>query len=134
MRHSGDPKLHLALASWMVVAGEQIASIESLEQKHVSHACELETSIILRLRPELVDLEAANGAGIAFESKFYTPDFSAPSRVFVPRAFDQLSRTGAFGHPELGTPEKGELLLEVASHEFVSFVREFASWPELEAQ
>ena len=64
--------------------------------------------MILRLRPELVRLEAARGATIPFESAFYFPDFSRPSRVDVPRTFDQLSETGAFGHPEIAEAEKGE--------------------------
>jgi creatinine amidohydrolase len=135
LRHrESKPDLFIAFASWMDVASQQIANIESLAHKHVTHACELETSVILRLRPELVKLEAAKGANIPFASKFYTPDFSAPSRVYVPRSFDQLSRSGAFGHPELGTLEKGEALLEVAVRAFVAFVREFATWPALEVQ
>ena len=85
--------------------------------------------MILRLRPELVKMDAAHGANIAFESAFYFPDFSRPSRVDVPRAFDQLSATGAFGHPELAEAEKGDALFTAAVTEVVSFVREFAGWP-----
>lgn len=126
--HRHLPELWLAFASWMDLAGEQIAAIDALEQKHVTHACELETSMILRLEPQLVCLEAARGANIAFESAFYTPDFSRGSRVDVPRAFEQLSTTGAFGHPETATAEKGETLFEVATREVVAFVREFGAW------
>ena len=85
--------------------------------------------MILNLRPELVRPGAARGANIPFESAFYCPDFSRPSRVDVARTFDQLSETGAFGHPETGTAEKGEALFEAAAGEVVSFVREFAGWP-----
>jgi creatinine amidohydrolase/Fe(II)-dependent formamide hydrolase-like protein len=91
--------------------------------------------MILRLRPELVRPETdRTGANIAFDSAFYCPDFSRPSRVDVARTFDQLSRTGAFGHPELATPEKGEALLAAATREVVAFVREFAAWPRLDPQ
>ena len=61
--------------------------------------------MILHIRPELVDMTEARGASIPFESNFYCPDFSRPSRVDVPRAFDMLSETGAFGHPEIATIE-----------------------------
>ena len=47
------------------------------------------------------------------------------------RTFDQLSETGAFGHPETGTADKGEALFEAAADEVVSFVREFAGWPAI---
>ena len=89
--------------------------------------------MILRLRPELVRMDEATGARIAFDSAFYCPDFSSPSRVDVPRSFDSLSISGAFGHPETGQPDKGEALFAAAAGQVIEFVREFAEWPALEA-
>jgi len=129
LRHRDESELYLALGSWWTLAAEQVAAIQGLEAKMVTHACEQETSMMLRLRPELVRMSAARGANIPFDSAFYSPDFSRPSRVDVPRAFEQLSVTGAFGHPELATAEKGEALLTAAAQEVVAFVREFAAWP-----
>ena len=129
LRHRFDkPDLYMALACWWTISAKEVAAIESLEQKHVTHACELETSMILTIRPELVKTELARGANVPFESAFYTPDFSKPSRVSVARAFEQVSETGSFGHPELATAEKGEELYQVATREIVKFVREFAKW------
>jgi creatinine amidohydrolase len=128
LKYRDLPGLWIAFSSWWTVAGDQIAAIESLDQKIVTHACELESSMILRLRPELVKLDVARGANIPFDSAFYCPDFSQSSRVDVPRAFDQVSETGSFGHPEVATPDKGEELFTVATREVVSFVREFATW------
>ena len=42
----------------------QVAGIAALQQKSVTHACELETSVIVRLRPELVHLDLARGANV----------------------------------------------------------------------
>jgi creatinine amidohydrolase len=130
MRHREKHDLWLVLASWFQIAGAQIAAIPSLEQKHVTHACELETSIILRLRPELVKMNAARGANIPFNSNFWSADSSGASRVAVTRTFEQNSLTGALGHPEKATPEKGEALLAAAVTEVSAFIREFISWPE----
>lgn len=132
LRHPDKPDLWLALATWFTIAAEQIAALPELEQKAVTHACELETSMILHLRPELVDMNAACGTTIPFKSAFYVPDFGAPSRVDVARSFDQLSVTGAFGHPEVATAAKGALLFETAVREVVAFVREFAAWNPFE--
>ncbi len=132
LRHRDKPDLWLAFSSWWVIAAEQIAGLTNVEQESVTHACEMETSMILRIRPELVKREAARGANIAFESAFYYPDFHRPSRVNIARAFDQLSATGAFGHPEIATDEKGEALFTAAVGEVVAFVREFAAWRGLE--
>ncbi len=130
MKYREKRDLWLALASWFQIAASQIAAIDSLQQKHVSHACELETSMILAIRPELVRMEQAHGANIPFPSDFWSADSSGNSRVSVARTFEQTSRTGALGHPELATPEKGEALFRVAAREVVAFIREFASWPE----
>ena len=132
LRHTDEPDMYLAFSSWWAIAAEQVAAIQGLEQKSVTHACEQETSMILRIRPELVSMEDAKGANIRFESDFYCPDFHKFSRVDVPRAFHQLSKTGAFGHPEIASVEKGEALFQAAAGEVVKFVREFRTWPAFE--
>ena len=129
LRHSEEPDMYLAFSSWWAIAAEQVAAIQGLEQKSVTHACEQETSMILRIRPELVDMQQATGANIPFTSDFYCPDFHKFSRVDVPRAFHQLSKTGAFGHPEIASVEKGEALFQAAAGEVIKFVREFRTWP-----
>jgi creatinine amidohydrolase len=131
LHHRDKPDLWLAFSSWWTIAAVQVAALTNVQQEMVTHACEQESSMILRLRPELVRQEAAKGANIPFESAFYCPDFSRPSRVDVPRAFDQLSVTGAFGHPEIAEAEKGEALFSAAVQEVVAFVHEFAAWPVL---
>ena len=132
LAHRDKPDLWLAFSSWWTIAAEPIRNLEAVEQEMVTHACEQETSMVLRLRPELVRLQDATGANIPFESAFYCPDFGRPSRVAVPRGFEQLSATGAFGHPERATPEKGEALISTAVAEVVAFVREFAEWRAFE--
>jgi len=134
LNHKDKPDLWIAFGEWMTIAGKQIADLADIKQDHVIHACEIETSMILRLHPRLVKREIAKGAQIPFESAFYCPDFSRASRVVVPRSFEQLSKTGAFAHPENATAEKGESLFDVTTNEIVSFVREFATWSSFDPQ
>ena len=72
----------------------------------------------------------AQGANIPFKSDFWSADSSGNSRASAPRNFEQTSLTGALGHPELTSPEKGEELFVVAVHELAAFIREFAQWSE----
>ncbi|MDF1513170.1 MAG: creatininase family protein [Anaerolineae bacterium] len=132
MRHRDTRDLWLVFATWFSLAAPQIAALDELDQKKVTHACELETSIILRLRPELVDLNAARGTEAALDSVFYSPDASRSSRVSSTRPFEHITLHGGYGRPELATSEKGESLLKVAVAEVVAFVQEFATWPPLE--
>jgi creatinine amidohydrolase len=129
MRHREDRDLWLVLATWFVLAAPQIAEMAGLEQKAVTHACELETSMILHLRPELVRIDEARGAHTPFPSRFYSRDSGHPSRVTVRRPFEHLSATGALGHPETATASKGEALFAVAVEQVVACVREIAAWP-----
>lgn len=130
-RHRNRSDLWLVFSTWFVVAAPQIASIELLEQKHVTHASELETSMILRLRPELVRMDAAQGTNIPFESAFYSPDSSRASRVNVARMFEQITQIGALGHPEIATTDKGEQLFATATAEIVALIRDVVSWPDV---
>ncbi len=131
MRHRDRRDLWLVFATWYELAAAQIAGVPDLEQDHVTHACELETSMILRLQPEWVDLDAAEGAIHPFESAFYSPDSREPSRVTVLRPFEHVSVTGGYGHPELATAEKGEALFDIVVDEVVACVREVAGWEML---
>lgn len=135
LRYRQDkPDLWLSFASWFTLAAAQMREIEILEQRHVTHACELETSIMLTTHPNLVKMDVAQGATIPFESQFYCPDDRGPSRVTVMRTFEQITKTGAYGYPELATAEKGEQLCQVAVQEIVTYVREFAKWKVFVAQ
>jgi creatinine amidohydrolase len=123
------PDLYVTFSSWFgSVAGAQIAAISSLRQKRVSHACELETSAMLTLRPNLVYMDKARGQTVAETSAFWGTNAHSPSRVMVGTAFDQMSATGALDRPEDATADKGEALLQVAAEQIVAFVRDFAAW------
>ena len=132
MRHRDMPELWLAISSWWRLAGDAVSALVTSDQESVIHACELETSMIMHLHPTLVRSEAMRGAIIPFESAFYVPDFRRSSRVDVARTFEQLSATGAIGHPEVATAEQGEALFSAAATEVVAFVREFATWQPIE--
>lgn len=128
MRHRDRRDLWLVFATWFELAAPQIATIPGLEQDHVTHACELETSMVLSLQPELVDLDAARGAVSDFASAFYSPDSRRANRVTVTRPFEHVTATGGYGHPELATAEKGEALFTAVVDEVVALVREVAGW------
>jgi creatinine amidohydrolase/Fe(II)-dependent formamide hydrolase-like protein len=62
------------------------------------------------------------------DSLFYSPYSGRNSRVIIRRPFEHISITGAYGHPELATADKGEALFRVAVSEVVACVREVATW------
>ncbi|MEZ5820515.1 MAG: creatininase family protein [Xanthobacteraceae bacterium] len=73
-------------------------------QSHGSHADELETSLMLVIAPDRVDMARAEASPTAERS---APGPLTPTDKTSPN----YSRSGSFGDPTLATPEKGEALL-----------------------
>ncbi len=74
------------------------------EQSHGSHADELETSLMLALAPQLVDLSRAEASPAV---RYDSPGRLTPSDAASPN----YSRSGSYGDPTLATRAKGEVLL-----------------------
>jgi len=132
MRHRDESHLWLAMTSWFALAAQQLTEIPELEQTQVRHACEVETSMILHLRPELVRLDLASAARVPFESAFYSPDGNMLSKVTVLRPIDHVSESGAYGRPDLATAEKGKRVFDIAVEQVVACVRDLATWNTFE--
>jgi creatinine amidohydrolase len=77
---------------------------ELAEQSHGSHADELETSLMLALAPDVVDMSRAEASP---KLKCETPGRLTPSLPSSP----SYSRSGSYGDPTLATAAKGEVLL-----------------------
>jgi len=90
----------------------------------MGHACELETSYMLHLRPELCHMER-----VVDETDFVaTPDYymdwiEAGSLVANP-PWDDDTKTGAYGAGSHATAEKGRLWLEAAIEEKADHVEQ----------
>ena len=86
----------------------------TLTQREMGHACEWETSMILRLAPHLVgDYRAA--AEVAFEQEY------APAHLaWITK---DRSTVGHIGSPHLATAEKGEVLFEAFSQDIVKLLQ-----------
>lgn len=82
-----------------------ISAAEKLaEQSHGGHADELETSVMLALAPDLVDMPRAEASPAV---KHETPGRLTPTDKTSPN----YSRSGCYGDPTLATRAKGEVLL-----------------------
>jgi len=78
-------------------------------QDTIGHACEAETSMLLALRPDLVDVNAAKSVQ-APEGGLYDQ-----GGVHVWRSTQYWTPTGVIGAPHAASAEKGEALLDAAA-------------------
>jgi len=96
-------------------------------QRAGTHADDLETSVILALRPELVHMDRAvrdyRGDTVAAYPGYRPTDFSR--RPGDP----DFSTSGVFGDPTLATAEKGRRVLGIMTQQWMKALRGFASSP-----
>lgn len=81
-------------------------------QPNVLHACEAETSMLLAIKPGLVDTSALDQAVGPWSPNFWTEFMRAPSRW---RSWTEVTSNGVLGVPAAATAEKGKRLLDAAA-------------------
>ncbi len=123
------PQALVAAVSPVKMAAAALEALrEAKETGGMSHACELETSLMLYLRPDLVDMGQAVRDISQPESRFYWRDILRGSRgVAMADLTRHASRTGVVGDPTLASAEKGKRFFEVIVSTCVEFLEEFAA-------
>jgi creatinine amidohydrolase len=102
--------------------GYRQAAERLAEQSHGSHADELETSLMLALAPDLVDMARAEASPAVTHD---TPGPLTPSDPNSPN----YSRSGSYGDPTLATSAKGEMLLAAMLDDLHEHVAAFVTKP-----
>ncbi len=114
--------------SFLYLSGSR--GVEALQQHRTSplggmgHACELETSLLLHLRPDLVHLERAIDETDFIATPNYYMDWVEGGALIANPPWDDDTRSGAYGAPSHATAEKGRLWLEAAIAEKVEHIAE----------
>jgi creatinine amidohydrolase len=99
------------------------------EQKHGIHGGEIETSLMLAARPELVQMDKAHDftpSTVAMEKEFRWLNAVRPAGFGW--MTQDLHPSGAVGNARAGTTEKGEAALEHGAKAFVELLREIDSF------
>jgi creatinine amidohydrolase len=90
----------------------------------MGHACELETSLILHLRPDLVHMDRAVDEMDFIATPSYLMDWIESGALIANPPWDDDTATGAYGAGSLATAEHGRIWLEAAIKEKVGHVAE----------
>jgi creatinine amidohydrolase len=125
-RINNTTEANAAIVPWWNLAKPAISEIrESPKPGGMSHGGELETAVILHLRPDLVQMEKAS-VDINFQkSDFIWWDLEEGSPVRFMEHFSRLSKTGVIGDPTLGTEEKGKKVADFTVERLVALIKEF---------
>jgi len=121
------PKIFCATA-WLYLSGpEGVAALEKHRRSSIGgmgHACELETSLILYLRPELVHMDRVIDEVDFISTPSYYMDWVEGGALIANPPWDDDSATGAYGAGSLATTENGKIWLEAAISEKVTHIAE----------
>src|SRR5438270_1336118 len=96
----------LGAASYWELAERELAALAEGPRRSMGHACEFETSMILALRPELVQQHEIKDDP--------PPDEPALRGLYLAEDMKQRTDHGAVGYPQRATAEKGKAFLQAA--------------------
>ena len=111
---------------WSLMPQELFLDIRESEfPGGMAHACELETSVMLHLRPDLVQMGKAE-RDLHFErSNYIWWDLQRASPVTYQEWFSRYSKTGTVGDPTKASAEKGGRVVEAVVGRLEGFLDEF---------
>jgi len=129
VKYAGDRHPHIFCATaFLYLSGPQ--GVAALQQHRRSptggmgHACELETSLLLHLRPHLVHMERVVDETDFIATPSYYMDWIEGGALIANPPWSDDTRTGAYGAGSLATAEHGQLWLQAAIAEKVGHVAE----------
>jgi creatinine amidohydrolase len=109
----------LLSATYWTLGGKPYEGETSFVQRRMGHACEWETSMMLRIAPHLVgDLNAV--AAVEFGNPF-----EPAHRAWITK---DRTETGHIGDPRTASAEKGEILFRTFAADVVSLLRRVSAW------
>ncbi len=118
-RHRTRSDLLLLLATYWSLGSKPWEHEATLQQRQMGHACEWETSMMLRLAPHLV------GHLKGLETVESGHPFEPAVRGWITK---DRSRPGHIGSPQLATAEKGEALFRVFTGDVVRWLERVIRW------
>ena len=121
---SVEMSMPIALVTYWIAAQQEFSRILE-EQTNVLHACEAETSMLLALRPDLVDMSA-------LERVIPPREWAGgDSDVYVWQSVSDWSPSGVAGVPGAASSEKGERLLNAASRALADRLQHGRIWKRI---
>jgi creatinine amidohydrolase len=100
-----------------------------IRQPVVAHACEYETSLMLEVRGDLVQMDRIKKQQPAIANEWFHSEDDTGKNVTLFHRFHRITAAGPLGDPSSATKEKGTKLREAVVAEVTRFVADFATWP-----
>ena len=124
LRYKLGPAVKVVAVTYWHLISEEIQTIRETPIGGMGHSGELETSVMLVVRPELVRKDLIDPDGLESASKFEGRDLFVSGKVAVAKPFKEMTRHGGIGDPRKASREKGEKILSVIVEKLSEVVNE----------
>ncbi len=131
VKYAGEryPHIFCATSYLYLNTPEGIRILDAYRQSAIGgmgHACELETSLMLYLKADLVHMERVVDEIDFISTPSYYMDWIEGGSLIANPPWTDDTRTGAYGAGSLATVEKGRIWLDAAIREKIAHVDEIA--------
>jgi creatinine amidohydrolase len=109
---ANNPGVNVVFTSWWQLAAPELSEISTTGLGGVGHACELETSLMLAVAPELVDRSAIPARSGHPRYEWNQSDLLRSSRARLFQRQEEIADNGVYGDPMAATAEKGVAALD----------------------
>ncbi len=129
VKYSGErhPRIFCATSPLYLTSPQGVAALEKYRCSRIGgmgHACELETSLILHIAPQLAHMEQVVDETNFVATPSFFMDWVEGGTLIANPPWDDDTTTGAYGAGSLATAEHGRLWLEAAIAEKAGLVSE----------
>ena len=118
----------VTVSSYWQIASASIQEWRKSGPGGVCHACEMETSLMLFLAPELVRTDAISDFIPQWVSDSIVDDLQHGGRTLPGVRVKDVSATGTLGSPSLASTERGEDLFGRITRDVSSFLQDMSRW------
>ena len=115
-------------AAYWSIASQALSRARESPIGGMSHACELEASMMWHLRPEVVKPERFEKRITRWRSPLVRDDLLDSGHIKLAFHFPDVTPKGFQGDPTLATREKGEKFLGMIVDEVARFLLDFSQW------
>jgi creatinine amidohydrolase len=106
------PDVEVSSLTYFALAADIVDEVRDSPVGGMGHGGEFETSLMLHLHPDLVEMDRAEGTVMEEPYDLALHDLFASGPLSVYRTFDEYADSGAIGDPTVATVEKGEQLFD----------------------
>ena len=129
VKYAGEryPNIFCATAFLYLTSSQGMRVLEQYRQSGIGgmgHACELETSLMLHLYPELVHMDRVVDETDFIATPSYYMDWVEGGSLIANPPWTDDTQSGAYGAGSLASKEKGQIWLQAAIQEKIAHVAE----------